>query len=257
VFLVADETHETYRVKEVAELTGLTVRALHHYDAIGLVSPNERTSAGYRLYTHADLIALQQVLVYRELGLPLERIKQIVKDPTFDRQAAFEEQRRQLENKLEHTHAMLRAVDKALAAMKGEPIMNAKELFDGFDPAEHEEEAEARWGDTEAYKESAKRTKNYGPDDWKALKAENDQIMSEVAKLVIGGAKPTDEAAKDLAERHRLHIDRWFYPCSHTMHRGLGQMYVADERFTKNMDKFGEGVAAFLAAAIDANAERR
>lgn len=253
MFVVADET---YKVKEVAELTGLSVRALHHYDAIGLVSPERRTSAGYRLYTEADLVALQQVLVYRELGLPLERIKQIVNDPAFDRQAAFEDQRRQLEHKLENTHAMLRAVDKALAALKGEPIMNAKELFDGFDPAEYEEEAKERWGDTDAYKESTRRTKSYGPEDWKALKAENDEIMSELAKLVAAGGKPTDVAAMDLAERHRLHIDRWFYPCAYAMQRGLGQMYVADERFTKNIDKFGEGVAAFLSAAIEANADR-
>lgn len=254
MFVVADKT---FKVKEVAELTGLSVRALHHYDAIGLVSPEKRTSAGYRLYTEADLVALQQVLVYRELGLPLERIKQIVNDPAFDRQAAFEDQRRQLEHKLENTHAMLRAVDKALAALKGVPIMNAKELFDGFDPAEYEEEAKERWGDTDAYKESARRTKGYGPEEWKALKAENDEIMSELAKLVVAGGKPTDEAAMDLAERHRLHIDRWFYPCAHAMHRGLGQMYVADERFTQNIDKFGEGVAALLSAAIEANADRQ
>ena len=190
MFLVADETHETYKVKEVAELTGLSVRALHHYDAIGLVSPKRRTSAGYRLYTEADLLALQQVLVYRELGLPLERIKQIVNDPAFDRQAAFQEQRRQLEDKLENTHAMLRAVDKALAALKGEPIMDHKELFDGFDPAEYEEEAKERWGDTDAYKESARRTKRYGPEDWKALKAENDEIMSALAELLAAGASP-------------------------------------------------------------------
>ena len=254
MFAVADKT---YKVKEVAELTGLTVRALHHYDAIGLVSPRGRTSAGYRLYAEADLLALQQVLVYRELGLPLERIKQIVKDPAFDRKAAFEDQRRQLRQKLDDTHAMLRAIDKALAALKGEDIMDPKELFDGFDPAEHEEEAKARWGHMDAHKESSRRTKGYGAEDWKALKAESDEIMSELAKLLAAGGKPTDEAAMDLAERHRLHIDRWFYPCAHEMHRGLGQMYVADERFTKNLDKHGEGVAAFLSAAIEANADRQ
>ena len=134
--------------------------------------------------------------------------------------------------------------------------MTAKDLFGGFDPAKYEAEAKERWGDTDAYKESARRTKDYGPEEWKRIKAESDDIYRRVAALVAAGEDAGSAAAMDLAEEHRLHFDRYFYPCSHAMHCGLGQMYVADSRFTETMDAYGPGTAAFLAKAIEANATR-
>lgn len=245
-----------YRVKDVARITGLTVRALHHYDAIGLLSPKRRTDAGYRLYSDDDLLTLQQILIHRELGLALDKIKAILSDPNFDRRAALQHQRKQLQARAEHTQAMLRAVDAAIAAESGAHTMNTSDIFDGFDPSKHQAEAERRWGGTEQWTQSAQRTGAYTKDDWAKIKAETIALLDRVATLLATGVAPTDVAAMELAEEHRLQIDRFYYTCSHAIHRGLAQMYIADARFADNLDKHGDGVAAFLSAAIEANCDR-
>ena len=156
----------TYQVKDVARLTGVSVRTLHHYDAIGLLVPSGRTAAGYRLYTDADLLRLQQILIGRELGLPLEEIRQSLDDPRFDRKAALLDQRQRLHERARQADAMIRAIDTALAALDGSVTtgeMTMADLFDGFDPSRYEAEARERWGGTRAFDEVAERTKRYTP----------------------------------------------------------------------------------------------
>jgi hypothetical protein len=111
-----------------------------------------------------------------------------------------------------------------------------------------------RWGQSEAFVESKKRTGHYTPDDWKALRAEQTAIYDEAYSAMRAGKTPSEAAVMDIAERHRMSIDRWFYRCSHEMHRGLASMYEADDRFRQYIDKHGEGLTAFLAEAIRANA---
>jgi DNA-binding transcriptional MerR regulator len=246
-----------YRVSELARLAGVSVRTLHHYDAIGLLKPTRRAANGYRLYSPADALRLQQIVIRRELGMALEQIRRTLDEPAFDLRDALLEQRAALEQRREHTEQMIRSIDAALAVIEEESEdMDTKELFGGFDPAKHEAEAEERWGSTDAWAESKRRTAGYGEDDWTRIKAEADAIHRELADLLRAGAPAEGEAAMDLAERHRLHIDRWFYPCAPAMHRGLGQMYVADERFAAVYEAYEEGLAAYFAAAIEANAAR-
>jgi DNA-binding transcriptional MerR regulator len=235
------------------------VRTLHHYDAIGLLQPSGRSAKGYRLYDANDLLRLQQILIRRELGMSLEQIRRALDEPDFDLRAALLEQRAELEARRERTDHMLRSIDAALATLnphetEKETTMQIRELFDGFDPSEYEQEAEERWGNTQAFAESARRTKSYGPEQWQAIKSEADAINREFAQLFTAGAPADGEAARALAERHRLHIDRWFYPCSAQMHVGLGQMYVADERFAANYEKYATGLTRYIADAIEANA---
>ncbi len=135
--------------------------------------------------------------------------------------------------------------------------MNPQEIFDGFDPSEHEEEAQSRWVNTSAYKESARRTKNYSAQDWERIKAADRELMEALAKKLAQGASSNEDEVLDLAEQHRLHMDRWYYPCSHALHAGLAQLYTEDPRFAASFDKYGEGLATFLAAAIQANADRQ
>ena len=257
----------TYQVKDVARLTGVSIRTLHHYDAIGLLVPGNRTRAGYRLYTDADLLRLQQILIGRELGLPLEEIRRSLDDPRFDRKAALLDQRQRLCERARQADAMIRAIDTALACMdeaRRRPArdgtttgeINMADLFNGFDPSRYEEEARQRWGNTEAYARMEKRTKAYTPDDWKALKAEQGAVYAAALAALKAGKAPSSTEAMDIAERHRLSIDRWFYPCSHTMHQGLASMYESDDRFRQSIDTHGEGLTTFLAEAIRANAER-
>ena len=248
----------TYRVADVARLSGVSIRALHHYDAIGLLVPAGRTEAGYRLHTDADLLRLQQLLIQRELGFSLEAIKRWLDDPRFDQRAALVEQRGRLEEKARALDAMLRAVDAALAVVGRDPhggIMDMKEIFGGFDPSVYEAEVEERWGGA-ALDESNRRVKTYTAEDSKRWRVENAAIYGDAAAAMRRGIDPVSPEAMQIAERHRLSIDQWFYPCSKAIHAGLADMYEADDRFRATIDAAGEGLTTFLAAAIRANARQ-
>ena len=241
-------------VQAVAALSGVTVRALHHYDEIGLLTPT-RGESGYRHYSDADVVRLQQILVYRALGLPLQQIKSLMDDPEFDAAAALEEQRAQLEARAAETAQMLESVDRALARLRGDPTPELADLFEGFDPAAYEEEAERRWGDTSAYAESRQRTSQYSKDDWVRIKADSDAILERVATAVEAGTSARAESGRGLAEAYRLHIDRYYYPCSRAMYREVASMYTSDARFRENLERYGAGVAECLALAAVAKAE--
>ena len=148
-----------YKVKEVARLARVTVRTLHHYHAIGLLTPSQRTESGYRLYDEGDLLRLQDILICREFGMPLEKIKRTLGDPRFDRRKALLEHREMLVTRARRTEAMIRSVDAALEAMKGATRVQPKRLFEGLDQAAHAEEARQRWGATRAYQEATRRTR--------------------------------------------------------------------------------------------------
>jgi len=245
----------TYQVKDVARLAGVSIRTLHHYDEIKLLVPKTRTRAGYRLYNDEDLLRLQQILIGRELGLPLEDIRHSLDDPHFDRRKALLAQKKQLLKRASQTETMIRAIDAALAVLE-ERNTDMTEIFGGFDPARYEEEARERWGNTEAYKESRKRTKRYTREDWKTIQAEQAAIYSDAFVAMKGGKEPADPEVMAVAERHRLSIDRWYYPCSREAHRGLASLYESDSRFAESIDSHGEGLTPFIVAAIRANASQ-
>ncbi len=241
-------------VKDVSELTGVSVRTLHHYDEIGLLK-TDRSRAGYRLYTDADLLRLQQILIGRSLGLALEDVRRTLDDPKFDAAQALRRQRELLLGRVSETHRMIASIDATLKHLneKDEP-MTGKDMFEGFEPEKYEAEAKQRWRETDAYKESARRTRKYGDKDWTAIKVESNAIFSDAAAAMKAGTKSDSPAAIALAERHRRHIDRWFYPLTPAFHTNLADMWEADERFKNNIDKFGEGLTAWLANAARAAA---
>ncbi|MFE7853977.1 MerR family transcriptional regulator [Streptomyces sp. NPDC057403] len=248
-----------YAVGEVAGFAGVTVRTLHHYDAIGLLVPSARSHAGHRRYSEADLDRLQQILFYRELGFPLEEVAALLDDPDTDPRAHLRRQHELLTARIEKLQKMAEAVEHAMEARKMGINLTPKERFEVFgdkDPDRYAEEAEARWGGTEAYAESQRRAASYTKEDWKRLQAEVDDWSERYAALVAAGAPATGEAAMDLAEEHRLHVSCWFFEVSYDMHRCFGEMYVSDERFTAYYDAMHPGLAAHLRDAITANAAR-
>jgi DNA-binding transcriptional MerR regulator len=245
----------TFTVGELSRLAGITVRALRHYDEIGLVRPSQRSAAGYRIYDARDVLRLQQVLVFRELGVPLDEIAATLDQP-HDREALLRKHRGALVDRRARLDQMLAAVDEALEALeKGKTMqpVDVKKMFDGFDHASYAEEAEQRWGTTDAYKESARRTATYGEAEWAEIQRESGAIYASLVALMQQGAAASDPAVQAAVAEHRAHIDRWFYPCSRKMHHGLGEMYVADPRFTANLDKVAAGFAQFLRDAIAAS----
>jgi DNA-binding transcriptional MerR regulator len=258
--LLAEAMKMALKVSEVARLAGVSVRTLHHYDEIGLVRPSARSEAGYRLYAPADVERLQQVLFFRELEFALEEIQKILADPDFDLGAALRLQKRLLTERAIRTKALIAAVDAAIDSLEKGTTMTPEErleVFGDFKPEEYEKEAEERWGGTDAYKESMRKTKAYRKQDWEQIKAEAGAIYADLVRLMSAGVAADSIEAMDVAERHREHITRRFYACTLEIHRGLGQMYVEDPRFTASIDRFGAGLAAYCRDAFTANADRQ
>ena len=245
-------------VGKMAELAGVTVRTLHHYDDFGLLTPSTRSAAGYRLYGDLDFERLQEILFYRELGFGLTEINTILQDPEHDRASALRHQRDLLEIRKGRLQTMIGAVEAALDAHEKGITMTKEEMFEvfgDFDPTEFEAEVEERWSGP-ALAQSKRKTSTYDKDQWKEAMAEGESIVKAFAVRLRASDAPECEASMDVAERHRLHIDRWFYECSHEMHGGLGTTYVADPRFTAYYEAYAPGLAEFIKSAIHANCGR-
>jgi DNA-binding transcriptional MerR regulator len=250
----------SHSVGRVAGYAGITVRTLHHYDEIGLLSPSARSHAGHRRYDDADLDRLQQILFYRELGFPLDEVAALLDDPDVDPQEHLRRQHDLLTARIGKLQEMAAAVETAMEARTMGINLTPEEKFEvfgDFEPDEYAEEAEQRWGGTDAYKESQRRASSYTKEDWQRIQAESDEINRRFAELMESGAEPTSEAAMDLAEEHRQWISRNHYTCTYEIHTGLAEMYVADQRFTNTIDKAKPGLAAYLCEAILANAVRK
>ena len=248
----------SYTVGQLAALAHVTVRALHHYDEIGLLTPTGRTDAGYRRYSERDVERLQQVLFYRELGFPLDRIAALL-DGETDPAAHLRTQRRLLTERIARLQAMVSAIDQTMEANEMGLRLKPEERFEVFGdfvPEDHEAEARARWGSSPAFDESQRRAAKYSKDDWLQLKKEAGDIVEGLAAAMGAGVSADNVEAMDLAERHRQHITRWFYNCSYEIHRGLGEMYVTDPRFTTHYDAAAPGLAVYVRDAILANARR-
>ncbi|WP_199580085.1 MerR family transcriptional regulator [Blastococcus sp. TBT05-19] len=245
-------------VGEVAALAGVTVRTLHHYDRIGLLQPSGRTAAGYRQYAPADLERLHRVLLYRELGFPLEEVATLLSGDA-DPAEHLRRQHRLLRDRLERTTAMVAAVEKEMEARSMGISLTPEERFEVFGdwlPEEYAAEAEEKWGETEAWAQSQQRTRAMTKDDWLRVKAEGDDVEARFAGALRSGVAADSEQAMDLAEEHRQQISRNFYDCGYEMHAGLGRMYLEDERFTAYYERIAPGLAQFVSAAIQANAAR-
>ena len=162
--------------------------------------------------------------------------------------------------RLAHVSArMIDLIDMSPAAQDEGIPMGREEMFGvfgGLDPSEYGDEVEERWGETDAYQESARRTRRYAKEDWARFKAESDAVNADIAALMDEGVATGDVRAMAAAERHRLLIDAWFYPCSQEMHAQLGQMYVADPRFAATCERIHQGMAQYVCDAIIANAAR-
>ena len=237
------------QIKEFSELTGVSVRTLHYYDEIGLLKPcyvDEQNS--YRFYDEASLERMQEILFYRELDFPLKSIAEILASPNYDKQKALAKQKRLLTLKKDRLERLIAALEQAA---KGEITMSA---FDNseYETArqQYEDEVKQRWGDTDAYKESQAKTAGYSKDKWNDVLAGMNGVFAEFAECKNCGNSSDSETAQRLVKKLQDYITGNFYHCTNEILTGLGQMYVCDERFKKNIDKNGEGTAEFVAEAI-------
>ncbi|MBB5939374.1 MerR family transcriptional regulator [Streptomyces zagrosensis] len=250
----------SHSVGQVAAFAGVTVRTLHHYDEIALLTPSARSHAGHRRYDDADLDRLQRILFYRELGFPLDEVAVLLDDPDADPREHLRRQHELLTVRIDRLQKMAAAVEHAMEAKKLGINLTPEEKFEVFgdaDPDTYADEVERRWGGTQAYAQSQRRTAAYSKDDWLRIKAEEGGWGRRMVAALRGGQGPASDAAMDLAEEHRQQICRFYYDCSYEIHTALGEMYVTDERFTATYEALAPGLAGFLRDAIVANARRQ
>ncbi len=239
-------TEKLMSVHEVAALTGITARTLHYYDEIGLLKPAKVTEAGYRMYDDAALGRLQNILLFRELEFPLKEIKAILDSPDFDPSEAIAQQIRLLELQYKHLGELIaftREIQK-----KGAAAMN----FDVFDKSEiekYEEEVKAKWGNTKAYQEYRQKDITRDKEGYGKLADEMMTMFSELGKLKH--LSPDAHEVQEKISALQQFITDHYYVCTDEILRGLGEMYVCDERFKNNIDKAGgAGTADFVRQAI-------
>ena len=235
------------QIKEFARLTGVSVRTLHYYDEIGLLHPAAvDKDTGYRDYDEQSLLRMQEILFYRELDFSLKSIGQILSSPNYDANQALAEQKDLLILKKERLERLISAIDRA---MKGENVMSA---FDNSKFEAYKAEAKERWGNTDAYRQHEEKTKAYSDGKWNALAGEMNKIFAAFHQCMQKGEAPASAEAQSLVKALQQHITDNYYPCTNEILAGLGQMYVADERFRDNIDTNGSGTAQFVAEAIKA-----
>jgi len=247
-------------VGAVARLSGVSVRTLHHYDRLGLLTPSGRNPAGYRRYGDADIDRLHRILYYRELGFSLEKIGALISGEEGGTLHHLQAQRVLLGERIGRLQQMVVAIEKEMEADRmGIKLTDEErfEVFGNFNPDDHAAEAEERWGDTDAYRESARRTASYTKADWERLKAEGQAVTDRLVRAMQAGLPADGQEAMDAAEAHREQISRWFYPCSLAIHTALAETYVADPRFAANYERVASGLAQYLHDAIVANASRQ
>lgn len=236
----------------LSKLSGVSVRALHHYDQMGLLHPSKTAESGYRYYDDAEVERLWQILFYRELDFPLKEIAAILSSPEFDRTRALQEHRALLEQKRERLDGLISLISNTL---KGDKTNTMEQEFKPFDTGEIDamreqfaNEAKQRWGNTEAYRESVRREANRSKQDCAELTEKSGAIFAEFAGLV--GTDPKDTRVQALVQRWQSFISEYYYPCTNDILAGLGTMYLADERFTNNMDRYGAGTAKLISDGI-------
>ena len=247
----ADQT-----VGEVARRAGVTVRTLHHWDTVGLVSPSGRTSGGYRLYAPADVARVHRVLLYRELGLPLERIAGLLDAPGATSVATLREQRAALDAHIARLQSTAAAVDRLIEAADRGVLLSDEEQVEIFGEAWQPSwvgEAHDRWGDSAQWAEYAERSAGMTADDWQQVADRSAALSQRLVDAMTAGVEPGSPEADSVAELHRASIDEHF-TCSRSMQVCLARTYTDDPRFRAHYEDLAPGLATWLRAVVEESA---
>ena len=241
-------------VGEVSTLLGISVRALHHWDESGLAHPSQRSAAGYRLYSEADIMRLQQVLVYRQTGMSLADIKAVLDEPGADALTHLRRQRELVQGQISHLQHKLSSIDMVIDIHQLGARISVAEMAEiwgtDWDPV-YVEEARAQWGDTPEWAESYQRKARMSRADWVQAHEETVALETALAEAMRNGVEPGSPEANALARWHRKDFNRWF-EVSTSKQVIIARSYVADERYARYYDKRAPGLAAWLKDVIDA-----
>jgi len=245
-----------YTVKELSKLAGITPRTLHYYDEIGLLKPSRIGDNGYRYYGEQAVLRLQQIMLFRELEVPLEEIGQLIDNPGFNAQGTLEKHKRNLEKKIEHLQKIMNTVENTLSYIKGENNMTQKQLFAGLSDeqqAEYEKEALQKY-DPEIVKESNKRYKGYSDDEKRRIGEEGNQVYLDLLNAMPDGAD--SDKVQAIIQRWRDHMNYFWTPDLDQL-LGLAELYNVDPRFKENFDKISPDLAEFMKEAVKVYVSRR
>lgn len=249
----------TYTVSELARLSGVSVRTLHHYDAIGLLKPAQVAANGYRLYGRQDLLRLQQILLHRELEFPLEAIKAVLDQPAFDRLATLRRQKAVLADRAARYAQLLETLEATLVDLEGETTLKDEDLFAGFSPekqAEHQAFITERYGE-ETYDASKRKMRGLGKEGFAAFQAEMAAVEQQMAKALTDGLPIDSAPVTDLMRRHHALIAQsWPAPPTAEAFTGLGALYLEHPEFTARYEALAPGLTEYLAEAMRVFAER-
>jgi DNA-binding transcriptional MerR regulator len=244
-----------YTVQKLSSLAGVSTRTLRYYDEIGILKPARINSSGYRIYGQAEVDRLQQILFYRELGVSLESIKEIVTAPSFDGAKALRDHREQLLEKREQLDLLIKNVDKTIALTEGRMNMSNKEKFEGFkkkmideNEKQYGKEMREKYGNDKVDQSNAKLM-NMTEDEHDRVTKLAEQVQETLAQAFAAG-DPASELAQKAADLHKQWLCFYWKEYSKEAHASLAQMYVDDERFTAYYDKEQPGTAEFLRDAI-------
>ncbi|NER14681.1 MerR family DNA-binding transcriptional regulator [Leptobacterium flavescens] len=239
-----------YSVKQLSELAGVSIRTLHHYDRIGLLKPSFRSEKGYRFYERKELLLLQQILFYKELGFALSDIDAIINDPSFNLVVALESHKKELKKRFSSLKQLLKTVDKTIVELKNkEKMMTDDEIYAGFpakEAAKYRKEAVEKWGE-DKITEVEDRIREMEKQGWEDTQKKGEEINWLLADLM--DLKIDDIRVQKGVEMHFRHMNT-FYEVNKERYLDLGKMYTEDDRFTAFYGKYREGLADFLYAAI-------
>lgn len=245
-----------YTVNKLSRLAGVSVRTLHHYDQIGLLRPSRRSQSGYRMYQPAELLRLQQILFFRELGFPLQQIKVILDDPEFNPLQALREHQMQLEKRAAQLAILLNTVKKTInQLMENSMQLTDAELYEGFSKEQadrYDREARQIYGE-ERIEASLQRVRKLTKAEWEAVKQEGDEITRQMAALM--GSAADDPLVQQAIARQWNWLEH-FYPVTPEIFRGLGSLYTDNPEFTATYDRYQPGLATFMRAAMEVYADR-
>jgi MerR family transcriptional regulator, thiopeptide resistance regulator len=243
-------------VGQVSTRLGVTVRALHHWDEIGLARPSLRTAAGYRLYTAGDLERVQRIVVYRELGLGLERIRTILDDSTADVPGALRAQRTQLAERIDRLQRLSAGLDRMIDAHERGPLLTVEQQAVLFGPRWNPDwlaRARQRYGHTRQWQQYAERAASRGPEEWQTIADAMAGLERALGEAMDDGVTPGSPEANQLVERHR-EVFASYFPLTRQMQVCLGRMYESDPAFAAHCDGIRAGLATWFRRIIDASA---
>lgn len=240
-----------YTVKELARISGVSVRTLHWYDEIGLLKPAYHGTNSYRYYEEEQLLLLQQILFFKELGFNLNDIQKLLSQNDFDNVKALQAHRKVLEDEIARKISLIATINNTIQHLKGKYLMKDEELYYGFDKTQHEQYLAKYYGTIaeNLVFESEKRTEQWGKDEWYDVSKQSGEIHKALAKAIEQGLKHNADEVQAIIHRHHALQNR-FYECTKAVYLSSSELYAQHPDFKKHFEAYHPKMVEFIGKAM-------